>query len=177
MDSIRYHMSVHHHGGVRLWECDAKIPSGMNTPDCPVDAQQEIVSALLSKGIEDLEAKHGAFHCGICGKEANLYMNHFIFTKSRILDTVSAICGYNRCEVRAAQFKTVTRRGLMTTSTGPAGSGAAEVHIVTQCGACGKTDNTRACSGCKLTAYCGKECQLRDWPEHKPICRARRQAA
>ncbi|PPQ66503.1 hypothetical protein CVT26_011191 [Gymnopilus dilepis] len=33
--------------------------------------------------------------------------------------------------------------------------------------------NLRRCSGCHGKLYCGRECQLADWPVHKIICRRR----
>ena len=41
------------------------------------------------------------------------------------------------------------------------------------CSACGKGNlatKLQACSVCKLALYCSKECQKRDWKQHKPHC-------
>jgi len=32
--------------------------------------------------------------------------------------------------------------------------------------------STGRCAGCKRLRYCGKPCQTRDWPRHKPECKA-----
>jgi hypothetical protein len=39
-----------------------------------------------------------------------------------------------------------------------------------KCAACDKPAPNK-CGGCKTYAYCGKECQSRDWPKHKAICK------
>lgn len=40
------------------------------------------------------------------------------------------------------------------------------------CAACAAhKDNMNRCSRCGITRYCSKECQTRDWPEHKLTCK------
>lgn len=40
------------------------------------------------------------------------------------------------------------------------------------CLACGKkANNMKRCSGCKVSNYCSKKCQKKDWKNHKPICK------
>merc|ERR1712083_904500 len=46
-----------------------------------------------------------------------------------------------------------------------------------QCKLCGiRTEKLSKCSRCKRTWYCGGECQVADWRNHKEICRQRTQA-
>jgi len=41
-----------------------------------------------------------------------------------------------------------------------------------KCAKCAKSDGSlRACSNCHLVSYCGRACQLSDWPKHKVSCR------
>ena len=40
------------------------------------------------------------------------------------------------------------------------------------CAGCGKTEGLRQCTKCHVARFCGKECQARVWPTHKPFCRA-----
>ena len=37
------------------------------------------------------------------------------------------------------------------------------------CAVCGAAA-TQRCSKCKQAWYCSRDCQLRDWKKHKPIC-------
>ena len=39
------------------------------------------------------------------------------------------------------------------------------------CGVCGKTGDVQVCTGCEEVYYCGRECQLKDWPTHKVRCK------
>ncbi|KAI0074096.1 hypothetical protein K474DRAFT_95028 [Panus rudis PR-1116 ss-1] len=36
-----------------------------------------------------------------------------------------------------------------------------------------KCPKLHACSGCKISYYCGPQCQTQDWPQHKELCLAR----
>ena len=40
------------------------------------------------------------------------------------------------------------------------------------CSYCGKIGQTKKCSRCHKVSYCGKECQRKDWSQHKKICMA-----
>jgi hypothetical protein len=39
-----------------------------------------------------------------------------------------------------------------------------------QCKLVYHTSKILRCSACKMTQYCGKECQLKHWPKHKETC-------
>ena len=44
-----------------------------------------------------------------------------------------------------------------------------------KCGGCGRVDEQRAflkCAGCKVTLYCSRACQKKDWKTHKPNCKS-----
>ena len=38
------------------------------------------------------------------------------------------------------------------------------------CYVCGKTDNTKRCTGCYFVCYCCRQCQKENWGEHKEEC-------
>jgi len=40
----------------------------------------------------------------------------------------------------------------------------------TVCVACGSNGPTKKCGQCKQVSYCGRECQRKDWKQHKPKC-------
>lgn len=41
------------------------------------------------------------------------------------------------------------------------------------CGQCG-IDASQKCSNCEQVFYCTRECQVKDWPHHKTICRSKK---
>ncbi len=40
-----------------------------------------------------------------------------------------------------------------------------------------RKDKLLQCAGCKSVKYCGKECQRSDWPNHKTVCKRKKDAA
>jgi hypothetical protein len=40
----------------------------------------------------------------------------------------------------------------------------------TVCVVCGSNGHTKKCGKCKKVYYCGRECQRKDWRQHKPEC-------
>lgn len=63
------------------------------------------------------------------------------------------------------------REGCNLAVMGPARDGAEnEDFYLRVCKVCGKEAPYR-CTRCKLTRYCSKECQKKDWAEHKKDCR------
>ena len=154
---------------------DEKVPLGKNTPDLPASEQAAIVSKLMSRGLDRLFIKYGLCYCHVCGREANLYMNNFIYCESAVFDTVSALCGHGVCEVEAVQIRKYMMQKLAREVLLPPGAPANAVREANPCVVCGKA-NSRACGGCKLTAYCDRDCQKKDWPQHKAMCKARSHA-
>ena len=43
-------------------------------------------------------------------------------------------------------------------------------YVSKVCGRCGASDNLKTCRRCGLMRYCGRECQVADWKEHKNTC-------
>lgn len=42
------------------------------------------------------------------------------------------------------------------------------------CMRCGRMCDGRRCGACHVEVYCSRECQMADWPRHKPTCEKRR---
>lgn len=50
----------------------------------------------------------------------------------------------------------------------------ATIDSIAACNQCNMViANSLACGKCKITKYCSKSCQVRDWPEHKQWCSRR----
>jgi len=50
--------------------------------------------------------------------------------------------------------------------------------VVHNCDACGKPTKGLACTGCKKTYYCDRDCQKAHWPIHRAVCKkAKRRGA
>jgi len=45
-------------------------------------------------------------------------------------------------------------------------------YVSKVCGRCGASDNLKTCDRCGLMRYCGRECQVADWKQHKKTCRS-----
>ncbi|KAG4423545.1 hypothetical protein IFR04_003368 [Cadophora malorum] len=43
------------------------------------------------------------------------------------------------------------------------------------CDRCGRKSGVKLCGGCKVIAYCSKECQTESWPGHKKQCKRAKQ--
>ena len=163
--------------GMRMDNFDASIPGSKHGPEIPAGEQVAIVAELTRTGLDRLFIKFGVNYCHFCGKKANLYQNTFIFQKHHIMDAVSALCDHGVCEVQAVHFRKdllldLAQHDLQRLSP----DAPIPVSCVSPCVVCGKADDTRVCSGCKVTAYCGRDCQKKHWPQHKAACRARSQA-
>lgn len=66
-------------------------------------------------------------------------------------------------------------RMMRTPEEGQTG-GTAGVEPVDMCHApgCYNNCNLSRCQRCKEVSYCGRDCQLRDWPDHKEFCKKNR---
>lgn len=81
---------------------------------------------------------------------------------------------------QCAEFATSMVRRVALRKSSPAPLATVHTHIKDgkilerTCAACGVWDRTggnhRRCNGCRLVYYCGKECQVAHWAEHKGGC-------
>ena len=43
-------------------------------------------------------------------------------------------------------------------------------EVTRSCTTCSKAKNLRRCKRCKNVSYCSRECQKKDWDDHKKYC-------
>ena len=91
MDTTSYNIALITRDGIRMDDFDASIPSSKHGYDIPVGEQVAIVANLMNRGLDRLVVKFGCDYCHICGKEAKLYQNNFIFLKPHILRCFCAL--------------------------------------------------------------------------------------
>ena len=53
----------------------------------------------------------------------------------------------------------------------PRKTAEAASYVSNKCGRCGAGGHLKTCDRCGLMRYCGRECQLADWKQHKKTCR------
>ena len=175
MEPVHYNMSLMVHSiTLVLHSTTARIPSYLFSPGVPRDQRQVVVTQLMNQGLKKLAEEYGCFKCIDCGKIATIFRNDFLCGQSRITDAVTATCGEDKCEDLTAKMRRDMTRRMAEKHFQDTGS--RPITSLRQCAVCGKTDRTSTCSACKEVAYCGKDCQKRDWPKRKATCRARSQA-
>jgi hypothetical protein len=68
---------------------------------------------------------------------------------------VQPICGTPQCRTTAAKMMEMTMNDL---------------NGMKNCDVCGKIEDVKRCSRCKIVGYCGAECQKKGWKSHKKVC-------
>jgi len=52
----------------------------------------------------------------------------------------------------------------------PGKSSEVAAYVSNVCNRCNGRDNLKTCNRCRLVRYCGRECQVADWKQHKKAC-------
>ena len=76
------------------------------------------------------------------------------------------MCGWRLAQCRLCRMEQL-KKGLRAIVP-PAGSATYGTH---RCATCGRQGlHLQHCNGCRALRYCNRECQKRDWTEHKQVC-------
>ncbi|XP_017109543.2 zinc finger MYND domain-containing protein 10 homolog [Drosophila bipectinata] len=70
------------------------------------------------------------------------------------------------CELEKALDETADKEEPVPSDSGAGGDGGSTEHHCATCQAKAK----KKCANCKQVHYCSRDCQLKDWPQHKTTC-------
>ncbi len=77
-----------------------------------------------------------------------------------------SVCGWRLGQCRICRIMHVA--GGLRKVVPPAGTATFDTH---RCSACGRQGvHLRHCEGCQCSRYCNRDCQKRDWKQHKFVC-------
>ncbi|MCJ1252019.1 hypothetical protein MMC30_009257 [Trapelia coarctata] len=111
--------------------------------------------------------------CEVCGsptvKVLQTPMSYLHLVENPLVACqVTAVCDKPNCEMMARRnIQEAQMEAQREVGGGMAPGMGREVML---CGTCGQMDDVKKCKGCGVVAYCGKECQKKDWKTHKPFC-------
>lgn len=153
--------------GLKLLENDANYAQFLTSTTCPF--LQSYSAHLLQNSKK---------HC-FCGQPSvRVIQNPVPFlheVQSPSMEIVGIpYCGKTECEMLISQNVGLAVRevdklgGVKDTDE----NGVPLKTKVASCRVCGKVEGAMFCKRCKMIAYCGKECQKKDWDNHKRPCAA-----
>ena len=128
---------------------------------------------------ENCKALHGICSCGF-GKVGDEFLRIKGWTGLKPYVVRAAISPVFPVpyvvEVRAELFKAANHVSALgrwppTPQFSPPTGSSEHVKSPHACQTCGRAENTKKCGACDKVYYCGKECQRKDWKQHKLVCR------
>ncbi|KAI9048352.1 hypothetical protein LZ554_008144 [Drepanopeziza brunnea f. sp. 'monogermtubi'] len=153
------------------------LPHGNAIPDR--ERIESFMTTIVRKNNFEILYRH-PWLCTICSKKAKLLihnagMGQGVRTSptdtgfmSKMFDTIAPVCGLGgACQREATQLvQDYSRSGAV-----PSLGGLSSCHL------CGKMEGFKLCSGCMMSGFCSKECQVKAWPTHKHACKQSRKIA
>ncbi|KAI0353882.1 hypothetical protein OH77DRAFT_1406255 [Trametes cingulata] len=151
----------------------------------PKDRDTERIQQATALMIRDVKHSKG-WTCEWCGAPAreshvqNLSWNHL--NPPRLIIYLHFVCDMDARHVRDGVASThnymnmLNFGGMGPLPPFPRRPAGVAYPLAGSCARCERDESAadqdalKRCSGCKLTRYCGAECQKRDWPRHKVAC-------
>jgi len=144
--------------------------------------QAHAINGLLRQHQDEILALRSAWYCNYCETETG-GINDFCAYISGLENEVNGkipvrlvlipVCNQEECKLRAKQTLGTLLEGAAQASGMPQFK-LSRAHVA--CGNCGKHEEPagsfQKCSNCKVAFYCGRSCQVADWPAHKKACRS-----
>lgn len=124
----------------------------------------EAITPILEQHQEEC-LKASSAHCRICSEPTTKVLqtpNSFLHDESikgqpYVFVLVTPVCDKEECDEKA-------REGIRSIIEDE------QLEMRTKrCHVCGKED-AKKCTRCMSIAYCGRECQAKDWKRHKKMC-------
>ena len=102
-------------------------------------------------------------HCSFCSSE--------VMSVRKCLRCHSAIYCGEECQRKHWKVHKLLCKPAVVHSSAIAKPISTQIQqaVCSRCKA--KSNDLKKCTRCKLVAYCGKQCQIEDWSEHKMICK------
>ena len=150
----------------------------------PLYCDQDGVSSMLQDMREDIYPKLlRAYHQGVATNSTTLTNPAWGQSSSTAVPAAQkAMSSVGNTDLTSStssnSSKTLTLQSASSTSAQPsvksttsaaANTTAPDRNLCHNCGT--KSDKLKKCTRCGKTWYCGKECQIKHWKEHKTVCR------
>ncbi len=167
------------------WPSVGVVHPIMTTTEHPDSLQYDTYNFSLpintvykSKGLSDfiytmfennLPGLHLERPCCVCGKKTTTYRD---FTSMKCIHTATSYflpeCESSECSNIVMCIQSQLRKQNKIRNNG--------TPLIYECVECGKMSKPgepkyQVCGGCKLTNYCSRECQVKNWPVHKKLCK------
>ena len=168
---ITYTIRVYGQGRDVAKSFSPHVPRHLTEEDADDTEAKELFQQLLYRFYGCLVCDHGPSKCAICSKAPQTLRQHSVRQPhNQATAIVVPHCSHKRCQIGAMQLRSEVAAQFV--QSGPDGY-YETLHF---CNVCGKADNVKACSRCKVASYCSLNCQKLDWPKHRKMCKIKTQA-
>ena len=142
--------------------------------------RSSVLPGLLEQHKDDILASLSSSHCDYCEGDFNDFCGSISGPTSEENDKIPVrailipVCHQKECELRAKQTMVALLESGAAGDSGQRQFIMSRAHVV--CDNCHQQEETagsfQKCSRCQVAYYCGRSCQVADWPAHKKACRS-----
>ena len=139
-----------------------------------------VINGLLRQHKDEILALRSSWRCNFCEGGFNDFgtttiagLESEVNGKIPVRVILIPLCCQKECVLRAKQTMDTLLEDAAQACDMPQFK-PSRAHVV--CDNCGQQEETagsfQKCSRCKVAFYCGRSCQVADWPAHKRACRS-----